>query len=289
MPAHVTRVTRFSTGTVDIHPQHAYRGRAPMYWWILTSRKWLTARPINVYVIEHPDGLVVFDTGQDRASVTDPAYFPDGAAGLIYRRLARFHISEDETVTAGLQRLGYCPADVGTAVISHLHQDHMGGIAELPDADLLVSADEWRSLRRPLAETRGLLRSHIELPGAKWKPVGYDPLDDPALQPFGAGHDVFGDGSLTILPTPGHTPGSMSMFVRRSDGPPLLLVGDLTYDVHALERGVSGGVGSARALRKARANVLALQARHPGLQILAAHDPAAADLLDAGSVRWHTT
>ncbi len=90
------RIIRFSTGTVDIHPQHAYRGKSPQYRWILTSRRWLTERSINVYVIEHSDGLVVFDTGQERASITDPTYFPQGPVGLIYRRLARFDIPESE-------------------------------------------------------------------------------------------------------------------------------------------------------------------------------------------------
>ncbi len=168
--AHVKRVARFSTGTVDIHPQHAYRGLSPMYWWILTSRRWLTGRPINVYVIEHTDGVVVFDTGQDRDSVTDPCYFPDGPTGVIYRRLAKFHVNDDETFTAGLKRLGYVPADVTTAVISHLHQDHIGGVGEIPHADLLISADEWRSLHRPMAEPRGLLRTHIELPTSTGPP-----------------------------------------------------------------------------------------------------------------------
>jgi N-acyl homoserine lactone hydrolase len=281
MDNRIRRVSRFSTGTVDIHPQHAYRGRSPMYWWILTSRRWLEGRPINVYVIEHAEGVVVFDTGQDRASVTDPSYFPDGANGVIYRRLARFRVSQDETLTAGLERLGYSTSDVTRAVISHLHQDHIGGIGEIPDAELLVSDDEWRFLQRPMAETRGLLRAHINLPDAKWTPITYEPVDDPALRPFTAGHDLFGDGSLTILPTPGHTPGSMSMFVRRSDGPPLLLVGDLTYDMHALEHGISSGVGSKRALRDTRAKVMALRANHRAMPILAAHDPAAAGLLDA--------
>jgi glyoxylase-like metal-dependent hydrolase (beta-lactamase superfamily II) len=255
-----------------------------MYWWILTSRHWLEGRPINVYVIEHRDGVVVFDTGQDRASVTDPSYFPDhGANGMIYRRLARFHISEDETLTAGLERLGYRTSDVTHAIVSHLHQDHIGGISEIPGAELLVSHDEWRSLHRPMAETRGLLRAHIELPDANWKPLSYETVDDPALRPFTTGHDLFGDGSLTILPTPGHTSGSMSLLVRRSDAPPLLLVGDLTYDVHALERGVSGGVGSKRVLRDTRTKVMALRANHPAMEILAAHDPAAAGLLDAAT------
>ena len=281
MAPQVTRVERFSTGTVDIHPQHAYRGRSPMYWWILTSRQWLTGRPINVYVIEHTDGVVLFDTGQDRASVTDPHYFPDGPVGLIYRRLARFEVNEDETVSAGLARLGYHPADVTTAVISHLHQDHIGGVAEIPDAELLVSADEWRSLHRPMAAARGLLRDHIDRPGLRWSPVDLSPLADPSLAPFTSGHDVFDDGSLVLLPTPGHTHGSMSMLVRRPDAPPLLLAGDLTYDIHAFERGGTGGVGNRRQLRKTRNDVLTLRSNQPGMQILAAHDPAAADLLYA--------
>lgn len=284
MAPRINRVERFSTGTVDIHPQHAHRGRSPTYWWILTSRRWLTGRPINVYVIEHADGVVLFDTGQDRRSVTDPAYFPDGPAGVIYRRLARFRVDEDQTLTAGLARLGYRPADVTTAVISHLHQDHIGGVRDLPGADLLVSADEWRSLHRPLADARGLLRDHIDLPGLRWSPVEPTPLADPSLAPFTRGHDVFGDGSLVLLPTPGHTHGSMSLLVRRADAHPLLLVGDLTYDVHAFEEGGTGGVGSRRQLRKTRDKVLALRSNHPGMRILAAHDPAAADMLDAAQL-----
>jgi glyoxylase-like metal-dependent hydrolase (beta-lactamase superfamily II) len=281
--AHITRIARFSTGTVDIHPQHAYRGRSPMYWWILTSRRWLTGRPINVYVIEHSNGIVLFDTGQDRASVTDPGYFPDGPTGLIYRRLARFHVSDDETLTAGLARLGHRPADVSTAVISHLHQDHIGGVREIPNAELLVSAEEWQSLHRPMAEPRGLLRDHINVPGLRWSPVELTPLDDPSLAPFTTGRDLFGDGSLVLLPTPGHTRGSMSMLVRRPEAVPLLLAGDLTYDVHAFEGGRTGGVGSRRQLRKTRRKVLALRVNNPGMQVLAAHDPAAAGLLDAAA------
>jgi N-acyl homoserine lactone hydrolase len=252
-----------------------------MYWWILTSRRWLTGRPINVYVVEHTDGVVVFDTGQDRASVTDPNYFPDGPVGVIYRRLAKFHIKEDETFTAGLKRLGYVPADVTTAVISHLHQDHIGGIDEIAHADLLVSPEEWRSLHRPMAEVRGLLRAHIQLPDLQWSPVDFGPLNDSTLEPFTVGHDVFGDRSLVILPTPGHTPGSMSMLVRPPDGPSVLLAGDLTYDVHAFESGISSGVGRRRALRETRTKVLSLRSGHPGMLILAAHDPAAARLLEA--------
>jgi glyoxylase-like metal-dependent hydrolase (beta-lactamase superfamily II) len=71
----------------------------------------------------------------------------------------------------------------------------------------------------------------------------------------------------------------VSLLVRRSDGPDVLLVGDLTYDAHAFEHGLDGGVGRGRRRRRSRRAVLALRAAHPELRILAAHDPAAAQLL----------
>jgi hypothetical protein len=116
----VRAVSVVSTGTVRIHPEHPYGSRTPMYWWLFTSQRWTPPQPINVYVIEHAHGLLVFDTGQDRSSVTDDDYFPPGLAGFLYDRLARFEIGEQDTLTAQLSMLGYSPTDVGTAILSHL-------------------------------------------------------------------------------------------------------------------------------------------------------------------------
>ena len=249
----ITSVSVVSTGSVRIRPDHVRATWRPLYWWLLTSRTWTPPRPINGYVVEHRDGLVLFDTGQDRASVTDADYFPHGAAGVVYDRLAEFEIDASETLPALLDALGHDAADVRTAVISHLHQDHMGGIRDLPNAQLLVTDDEWRTVMRPLAEPRGFLREHIDLPGLRWRKIEFEPTDDPDLAPFPASHDLFGDGSLTLLPTPGHTSGSMSMLVRRASGPPLLMVGDLTYDAHLMEEGHVPGLGSRRRVRSPRA------------------------------------
>src|SRR5215468_6999853 len=123
----IRSVSVVSTGAVEIRPEHALGTRKPLYWWLFTARGWLPPRPINVYVIEHANGLVLFDTGQDRASVTDASYFPRGATGYLYDRLARFDIGEQDTLTAQLATLGYTPADVDTAIVSHLHEDHIGG------------------------------------------------------------------------------------------------------------------------------------------------------------------
>ena len=275
----IRRVSVVSTGQVQIRPDHLASTWRPTAWWLLTSRRWTGPRPINAYVIEHRDGLVLFDTGQDRASVTDPGYFPGGMTGVLYERLARFEISPDETLTAGLGRLGYAAGDVKTAVISHLHQDHIGGLAELSDADILVSQAEWDTLSSPLPELRGLMRRHIDLPGLRWRRIEPEPTGHPELAPFLACHDLFGDGSLVLLPTPGHTPGSMSLLVRRPGLPPLIMVGDLTYDAHLLEAGHVPGVGSHRRLREATALINAMRRRNPGLVILPAHDPGAAGRL----------
>jgi N-acyl homoserine lactone hydrolase len=278
----IKRVSLVSTGTVQIRPQHVETDGTPLMWWLNTSRQWTEPRPINVYVIEHDKGLVLFDTGQDRRSVTDPRYFPGGLAGHIYRRLAKFDIPPDATLTDRLRAEGYDIADVRVAIVSHLHQDHIGGLRELPrSAQVLVSATELASVDKKLAVFAGLMREHIRIPGVNFTAVTPQPVDDPAIAPFTHAHDVMGDGSLLLLPTPGHTPGSMSLLLRGAGLPPMMFVGDVTYDVQRLAADPAG-------LHEVtwRRNLLA--ERHPGMPVLAAHDPAAAGLL-ATALRQHGT
>lgn len=275
----VKAVSVVSTGTVEIHPEHRFGSRMPTYWWLLTSGSWTPPLPINVYAIEHSRGLVLFDTGQDRASVTDRLYFPGGFTGFMYGRLARFQIGEEDTLAAKLATIGYSITDVSMAILSHLHQDHVGGLPELAAANLMVANAEWRELSRTLPEARGFLRRHIEIPGLKWKQIDFEPTEDPSLTPFTESYDLMGDGSLLLLPTPGHTAGSMSLLVRRGSKSPLLLVGDLTYGVEILERGDVPGVGVRRQLRESSGKVMALKKSMPDMVVLPAHDPTAAQRL----------
>jgi glyoxylase-like metal-dependent hydrolase (beta-lactamase superfamily II) len=127
-----------------------------------------------VYVIEPERGLVWFDRGQDRASVTVPAYFPGGLTGALYRRLTKFEIAESQTLTAQFGALGYPMSDVHSVVLSHLHQDHIGGLSEVSAALLHVSRAEWNSKTRRRPELHAVMPDHIDLPGLRWKQVDFD-------------------------------------------------------------------------------------------------------------------
>jgi N-acyl homoserine lactone hydrolase len=275
----IRRVSVISTGSVQIHPEHVACSWKPTWLWVLTSRRWTVPLPINVYVIEHRNGLVLFDTGQDRASITDPEYFPGGPLLTSLFSMARFEMAAEQTLSAQLERIGYLAGDVRTVVLSHLHGDHIGGLREVAQAELLVSSAEWATLSGRWPELAGIMRRHIQLPGLKWRQIEPTLLHDQALFPFDAGHDLFGDGSLVMVPTPGHTAGSISLIVRRAGKPTLALVGDLTYASDLLRRGRMPGVGNRAILRRSTVMMNQLQAGIPGLVVLPTHDNGASAAL----------
>ncbi len=165
-PTSINGIATFSTGRVKIHPEHVHGSRLPSLAWILLSPTWGAWRPIHVFVIEHASGLVLFDSGQDRASVTDRDYYPSSPImRLVYHRLAQFEMGPEETVSAQLATLGYRPQDVRWVVLSHLHQDHIGGLRELTGARFVVSITEWDAMQAPRAEMAGFLPRHTDLPG----------------------------------------------------------------------------------------------------------------------------
>lgn len=279
----VKSVHVFSTGSGEQHREHRYGSRLPKTLWALASRSWIEI-PISVFVVEHRDGLVLFDSGLDPAITSDPIYISSPVGRFFLHKVFRLHIGPDDTPTKKLHELGYAASDVRTIVFSHLHFDHIGGIKEFPQADLVVSRDEWQQLSAPHPERDWILREYIDLPGANWQQIDFARSDDPLFAPFGGSYDLMGDGSLILLPTPGHTPGSMSMLVRSGRYPPFLLVGDLTYEVELLMRDQIPGVYSDKEQLKASfANVRGLKEQIPDLVILASHDPAAADALAAAT------
>jgi glyoxylase-like metal-dependent hydrolase (beta-lactamase superfamily II) len=172
---------------------------------------------VLAFLVEHSKGLCLFDTGQT-ARAAEPDWFP---AWYPFFRLARFELGPEDEAAAQLARLGHDPGDVQLIVLSHLHTDHVGGLDAFADADVIVSRREWERATGLGGRLRGYLPQ-------RWpreiRPRLVD-LDGPPLGPFPATHDLFGDGRLVLVPTPGHTPSHMGLLVH-DDGRTLLLAGD---------------------------------------------------------------
>lgn len=211
----------FSTGRV--RPKAAKRGLRRYF-----ADGWADeALPVNVFAIEHPAGLCLFDTGQEAAAAR-PGYFPRWHP---FHRLSRFELEEDDEAGAQLQKLGLAPTDVRWVVLSHLHTDHVGGLGAFTHAEVLVSLAEWQRASGVGREIRGYLPQH-------W-PTRVEPrlveFTGPAVGPFPASEDLEDDGRLLLVPTPGHTPGHMSLLARDSRFR-VLFGGDMAPSAEALER-----------------------------------------------------
>ena len=283
----VRSVSVVSTGSVWLHREHVYGSRVPKLWWVARGTEWVEV-PLGVFVIEHDDGLVLFDTGIDPAAVTDPDYWTvtgnwaDSVVRWFFDHVFRFEVGPDDGLGRQLEQAGYRPVDVKAAVLSHLHFDHVGGIADIPGAELFASEDAWEVVQRAKHPERDYVpRSRILLPGARWNLLEFRPTDDPDLAPFDEACDVMGDGSLMVVPTPGHSFGSVSMLVRSADSPPILLVGDLTYSADLLFEDHAPGLGDEAVLRESFAKVRAMKERQPELVVVASHDVTATSKLAA--------
>jgi len=274
----ISSVHAFSTGWAEQHEEHRFGTWKPRIWWVLLSRSWVKL-PINYFLIEHSDGLVLFDAGLDPALVYDPGYIKPAIGRFLLRRLFRFHISEADALDRQLADAGFDASHIRLAVFSHLHFDHVGGIAQIPQARLIISEREWAQLSESNPEKEWILREHLEIPGAQWQPIQFQPTDDPLFDGFEGIHDVAGDGSMIILPTPGHTPGSLSMLIRRNGWMPILLVGDLSYEARLLDEKRVPGTGDAATLQRTFSQVKTLRERLGELAIVPSHDFGAADAI----------
>lgn len=176
--------------------------------------------PMPAFLIEHPKGLVLFDTGIAPEAIDDPAavYGPALADAL---GLAG---EPEQRIDRQLEALGYRPADVTHVVASHMHFDHSGGHHLFPDAKFYVGQGELAFAHFP--EPIG---AFCYMPDQLARTRGFDWREVP-----GVDVDLFGDGSLVILFMPGHTPGELSLKVRLASRT-FLLTGDAVHLRAALE------------------------------------------------------
>jgi len=163
--------------------------------------------PIPVFLITHPEGNVLFDTGP-HPDVFNDAFARWGGLAKAFQPIG----DENSGILAQLDRINFRPDDIRYVVNSHLHFDHAGGNQFFPAATFLVSKKEFDDAKRPDTEGKGYYK-------ADWDhPLNYQELEGE--------FDLYGDGSLVVIPMPGHTPGHQILIVRKKGRQTIILSGD---------------------------------------------------------------
>ena len=185
--------------------------------WRLQCGTFITKRLTDsCYLIRHGSQLMLWDAGLGSELLDHPTPYRAGSPSIVVLR---------RTLSAQLAVLGLRPRRIAIVALSHVHSDHIGQAAAFPRARLILGLEDWRMLtaaRPPASLDQALLEPWI---------------DGRAPRTLVRGdYDVFADGSVVMLATPGHTPGHHSLLVRLRTFGPVLLSGDLYHSDLQRER-----------------------------------------------------
>lgn len=225
-------------------------------------------------LLDHPDGAWLIDGGQALDAEAEKA----GVRGLrrVFLNKAAAGWTRDAAPADAVRARGVDPAALAGLLPTHAHFDHLGGLLDLPGPPIWMPAAE-------------IALAQATLDGAPPAVLPYDArgvvprarvltFDGPPLWSWPASHDLYGDGSVVLVPMPGHTPGSVGARVRAADGRVLFLVGDTVWVREGFEQrepkswlaGTFDADGDATSAQIAQ--LWALHRDHPEVAILPAHD-----------------
>jgi N-acyl homoserine lactone hydrolase len=158
--------------------------------------------PVPFYLIRHEQGDVIVDGGNPLAVARDPHAHWGKLADIF-----EVHMTEEQHCVAQLRQHGFQPESISRVVQTHMHIDHTGALGHFPDAEIVVHAAELDSARGERPHARGYV------PGLVWSM-------------YTGELDLFGDGSVRLLPTPGHSAGHVSVLLELEHTGPVLLTAD---------------------------------------------------------------
>jgi N-acyl homoserine lactone hydrolase len=205
--------------------------------------------PYLLFLVEHPQGRVLFDTG------VHPKWTESsGAADDTFL----IEVTREQLAPNLLSTVGVRPEDVEHVVASHLHFDHAGGLQYFPHARVYTNDTELRFAYRPAVFQRDFYdRDDFDHP-LNWVATEGD-------------YDIFGDGRLTIIRTPGHTPGHQSLVVELDSGTHILAADASYLSTKMRERRLPAIVWSPEAMVRSWARLEELE-RTRGAKLIFTHD-----------------
>jgi len=183
------------------------------------------------WLIEHDGEWLLWDTGVPESSLNDPKGWSTLPKLIVY------HL--DKSLTEQLAQIGLKRGDIGRVAISHTHGDHIGNMGLFPNATVVMQRAEYNWIHSPDGpndNVNQLMALARTLLGAPKK-----------LQLIDGDTDLFGDGSVTLLATPGHTPGHQSLLVHLKNSGFILLTGDVAHLQENFEKDIVPSLNTDKA------------------------------------------
>lgn len=228
--------------------------------------------PIVAFLVEHPGaGPIIIDTGFHPSVAVDPKQ----NLGRVYGRLYRIHMTPEQALPAQLRaEKGIEPQDVRVAIMTHLHMDHASAISEFTSATYVLGMGEWRAFHSSRLALNGYVRHHVEH-AVEYKEVPYDSPVIDSYSTFGRSFDLFGDGSVRLVFTPGHTHGHQSVILRL-EGREALVTGDAAYFTRTIDDERRGwAMADEHRWRRSIGEIRLYRRENPDALIIPGHDPDA--------------
>jgi glyoxylase-like metal-dependent hydrolase (beta-lactamase superfamily II) len=238
----------------------------------LLSRKDRVRLPIPAFLVEHPGaGPIIIDTGFHPSVAHDPKQ----NLGPVYGRIYSIDMRPEEAIATQLrEQKGIDPHDVRIAIMTHLHMDHASAISEFTSATYVLGMGEWRAFHSSRLALNGYVRHHVQH-AVEYKEVPYDSPVIDSYGTFGRSFDLFGDGSVRLVYTPGHTHGHQSVILRLKNRE-ALVAGDAIYFLDTLDDERRGWVmADEHKWRRSVGEIRLYRRENPDALIIPGHDPRA--------------
>jgi N-acyl homoserine lactone hydrolase len=232
---------------------------------IFRDRNWVDPLPILCFLIEHPEGRFLVDTGDTwRNSV--PGYLPRWHP---FFKEVVIKVAPLEEVGPRLQAMSIDPArDLAAVILTHCHHDHTGGLDHFPHNRIIASRENFEDSRG----LKGMLMGCLPQRWPTWLKPELVQLDGPAVGPFPASYPITQDGRIFLVPTPGHAKGHASVVVR-AEHITYFLAGDAVYNEANLRAEKADGVTYDPAISESTLRAIKRFATQEPTVVLPAHDP----------------